>query len=251
MLVTWTGLALGQSTEPPAEGIGFIGLGAMDEPAFAGADKRRLHAIPMINVSTRYLLANNTRGMPEFGVRVLERTGLQLAAIASIDRGRKASDSPILSAAGADDIDPFPSLGLVASWGTRLGPAPVELLLRPMRRLGDSDGWTADLRLTLGLADAGAFSAQAHLQSTWANSRAQRVDFALPLPPPTQNPSAFEADAGLRESRYGLSASYLLSPRFRLLMQVDRRVLGSDPARSELVERRSATAYALGLAYSL
>lgn len=247
MLIALAGPALGDQ----ADSLGYIGLGGMDEPAFAGADKRRLRAIPMIDISSRYLLVNTTRGMPEFGVNVAEGAGLKLAAIASIDLGRKASDSPILLARQADDIDPFPSVGLVASWDTSLGPVPVELLLRPMRRLGDSDGWTTDLRLAVGLAELGAFSAQAHAQTTWANGRAQQADFGLLINPAQPDPSDFEPGAGLRESRFGLSANYLLSDRFRLLMQVERRVLDSDLGQSELVERRSATTYALGLAWSL
>lgn len=241
----------GQALSDQTTSAGYIGAGGIDEPAFTGAEKRRLRAIPMIDVSSRYLLVNTTRGMPEFGVHVAEGGGLKLTAIASIDRGRKASDSPILLARQAEDIDPFPSLGLVASWKTGLGPAPVEILLRPMRRLGDSDGWTTDLRLAVGLAEVGAFSAQAHAQTTWADGQAQRIDFGLPANPAQPGSSDFAPGAGIRESRFGLSANYMLSDRLRLLMQLERRVLDSDLGQSELVERRSATAYALGLAWSL
>ncbi|WP_395790334.1 MipA/OmpV family protein [Aquimonas sp.] len=237
-----------------AHAQGSIGVAALQEPRFIGSASDRTGPVPLLDIERSRWLAKTLRGAPEFGAYLLRREGFELAAIASIDRGRKAEDSALLSALGGEDIDPFLSFGLVASHSGRIGPAPYEVLIRPLQRTGDSDGLTVAVRGSIGIAELGPFAALAHAQVMWADADAQQLDFSPPHPANVQPASgpltpAFTARSGVRERRVGLSAQYQLSPRLRLVAQWERRQLASGLLSSGLVEQRTASALTAGFTF--
>jgi hypothetical protein len=69
------------------------------------------------------------------------------------------------------DIDAGVSYGGHLEWNGKLGPSPINLILRARKHAKAERGSQADLRLTAGVFQAGPFAAGIVGQLTWANAK--------------------------------------------------------------------------------
>jgi outer membrane scaffolding protein for murein synthesis (MipA/OmpV family) len=201
----------------------FFGGGLYARPRFDGSADRTVQLIPAVNYYGQPWFARTTQGMLEGGARRSIRpdldAGVQLAY----------EDGPL-------DHNPDASIGvhLEADW--KIGPAPVNGLLRVRQHLRSSRGTQLDTRATVGVYGGHGVAAGLFAQATWASQK------------------SFEAYYGVRESGLlfvglGALASYDLTRRWLLLGSVEQRRLSDDAARSPIVERRSGVYASGGIAY--
>jgi len=123
-----------------------------------------------------------------------------------------------------------------AEWDGRLGPMPLDALLRVRQHLDTDRGLQADLRLTAGVYEGHGVLAGVFGQLTYANEDYYRTYYEVP-------------ESGLLYASVGALASYDISRRWVLVGSVERRRLTDHATRSPLVAQRSASYLTLGLAY--
>jgi len=228
----------------PGQDLTVAGLVVLSGPAYAGSDKRRERALPLldfqwangwfagvsngvgINVSSNPQLRYGVRVTADFGRNESRATALR--GMGDIDA--KAEGGAFLNVALAEDWQATTSLrygsgnggrGLVADVGVLYGTA-----LTPQWRLGASAGLSAvnaDYMQTYFGVDA---------------SQALRSGYA-----------AYTPRSGLRDARIGASLTYALDQRSALTAAADfNRVLG-DAADSPLTRRRDAASAVLVYTY--
>ena len=93
--------------------------------------------------------------------------GLRLA----YEPGRKSGESDLLNDHHIPDIDAGGSYGAHLEWNGKLGPSPVNLILRARKHMRAERGAQADIRLTAGVFQSGRFAAGIFGQATWANAK--------------------------------------------------------------------------------
>ena len=200
-----------------------IGAGVRSRPEFDGFSDRTTDLVPVLRYYGTPWFARTTQGMLEGGARWSVGPGTVLGAQLAYEQGPR-------------DKDPGASLGVHAEWDGRLGPMPLDALLR-LRQHTDTDrGLQADARLTAGVYEGHGLLAGVFGQVTYANEDYYRA--------------YYEVDAsGIVYASVGALASYDLSHRWVLVGSVERRRLTDNAARSPLVAQRSASYATLGLAY--
>ena len=133
------------------KGGAYVGLGARVRPAYEGADSRRGEAIPYLRLYGEHLFARTTQGILEVGVRSKPAAGVVFGAQLAYEDGRVTDESSFLKAHNFEDIDASASVGVHAEADWKIGPMPLNALVR-YRRNADSDlGDQVDLRLTAGI----------------------------------------------------------------------------------------------------
>jgi outer membrane scaffolding protein for murein synthesis (MipA/OmpV family) len=201
----------------------FFGGGLYARPRFDGSADRTVQLIPAVNYYGQPWFARTTQGMLEGGARWSMRqdldAGVQLAY----------EDGPL-------DHNPDASIGVHLEADRKIGPAPVNGLLRVRQHLRSNRGTQLDARATVGVYGGHGVAAGLFAQGTWASQK------------------SFEAYYGVRESGLlfvglGALASYDLTRRWLLLGSVERRRLSDDAARSPIVERRSGVYVSGAIAY--
>ena len=65
------------------------------------------------------------------------------------------------------------------SWNGKLGPAPINVILRARRHLKADQGFQADLRLTAGVFQAWGISAGLVGEATWADASSNRTIYGV------------------------------------------------------------------------
>lgn len=200
-----------------------IGAGIRSRPEFDGFSERTTDLIPVLRYYGKPWFARTTQGILEGGARWSAAPGLDLGAQLAYEQGPR-------------DKDPGASAGVHAEWDGRLGPMPLDALLRVRQQLDTDRGLQADLRLTAGVYEGQGLHAGVFAQVTYANEDYYRA--------------FYEIDAsGIVYGSLGALASYDLARHWVLVGSLERRHLSDEAARSPLVVQRSASYAALGLAY--
>jgi outer membrane protein len=217
-----------------------VGAGVRLKPAYDGSKTEKLDVVPILNYYRGPLFARTTQGVLEGGARAEVAPGLHAGAQLAYEEGRRSTDSSFLSGRNVPSINPSASVGLHLEGDKKIGPMPLNLLLRWRRDLRTDRGSQLDLRATAGVYESGPFAAAIFGQATWATERYMRTFYGQP---------GYSPDGGPLFLSIGSYAGYDLSKTWELIGSVELRHLRADAADSPLTERRSAYYAVIGLAY--
>jgi len=211
------------------EDYGLLGAGVRSRPDYDGSASRTVDLIPVVRYYGKPLFARTTQGMLEGGARYEFSPALQAGVQLAYESGRDA-------VFGLAEVDWGVSAGFHVESDLKLGPAPLNILFRARKHFESDRGSQADLRSTIGIYGAGATTAGAFAQATWASRKSMQSFYAVD-------------DSGLLFVSLGLLAGHRLTPKWDLVGSVELRRLSSDAMRSPIVERRTGTYASLGGAY--
>ena len=202
-----------------------LGAGVRSRPDYDGASKQELEPIPLVRYYGRTLFARTTQGTLEGGARAELAQGLFAGAQLAYEGGNDRTD-----------LDPGASLGLHLEWDTKVGPAPVNVLLRTRHHLDTDLGSQYDARATVGVYGSGGLLVGVFAQATWASDKWVRSYYTT-------------GDGGLLYTALGVEGAYELSRRWVLLASVHGRRLHGDAASSPITEDKTNYYASAGLAY--
>lgn len=238
-------LAQDPATEPT-----LLGVGVRSRPAYDGSDAQRLEAVPVLRYYGPLLFARSTRGPLEAGAHYEFLPGLNAGLQVAYEPGRKAGESDFLRDHNLPDVDVGASYGAHLEWNGKLGPSPVNLIVRMRRHTKAERGTQADVRLTAGVFQSGPFAAGIVGQATWADARSTASMYGVtPQQAAVSGLAPYEPGRGLLIGSLGLIWSLDLAPRWVVVGNLEGRRLQGDAAQSPLTERRSNYYATVGLAY--
>jgi outer membrane scaffolding protein for murein synthesis (MipA/OmpV family) len=220
----------------------FIGAGPRLRPAYDGSKTYHADVVPILSYYGSTLFARTTQGVLEGGARTELVPGLHAGAQLAYEEGRKTRESSFLSGRNVPSLDPSASLGAHVEGDAKLGPMPLNLLLRWRRDLRADRGSQLDLRATAGVYESGPLAAAVYAQATWATERSVRTYYGQP---------GFAPSGGPLYAAIGTYAGYDLSKKWELIANLEARRLRGDAAESPLAERRSSYSAIVGVAYRL
>jgi outer membrane scaffolding protein for murein synthesis (MipA/OmpV family) len=249
MCGVWLILPLGARAELSDESL--IGPGLRSRPAYDGSNAQRWELVPVIRRLGQPLFIRSTQGVMEAGLRVELAPGLHLGAQLAYESGRRSGESEFLRGHHVADIQAGASVGVQMEFDHRFGPVPTTLLLRTRQRIDSGHGTQADLRLSVGAFQRGAFSAGLFAQSIWADTKSNGRFYGItPESSVVTGLPVYAPGSGWLSSSFGLLWSLDLAPGWKLLGNFEQRQLRGDAAHSPLVERASNHFVTVGLAYS-
>lgn len=200
-----------------------LGAGARNRPVYDGSDRQTTDLIPVVRYYGTPWFARTTQGILEGGARIALAAGLDAGVQLAYEQGPR-------------DGDPGTSFGAHLEWDAKLGPVPIDALIRLRQHLDADRGRQLDARLTAGLYEGGGLLAGVFAQATWASARHMQEYYGV-------------REAGLLFTSLGVLGSYDLSRRWLAVASAEARRLSSDAARSALVQDRTGFYASAGLAY--
>jgi MipA family protein len=243
-------LLAGTAQAQSADDYALLGAGVRTRPAYDGSASQRTDLIPVVRYYGRPWFARTTQGMLEGGARTEIAPGLAFGIQVAYEAGRKRSESPFLREHDIPDLDVGASLGFHLEWDGKLGPAPVNVLLRTRSNAEAIRGDQVDLRGTAGVYGKGPVSVGVFGQTTWASQKSTNTLYGItPEQSAASGLPAFEAKGGLMYASLGLLGGYDFNPRWTAVWSVEERRLQGDARRSPLAERTSNHYASVGLAY--
>lgn len=230
---------------PPGASGGSVGVAALSVPEYLGGDQRKTLVFPSLS----YQWANGWFAGVDNGIgyNFSNNPALQYGLRLTADMGRNSSDATALR--GMGNIDAKPELGGFVTYATTEG-----LALTGSVRWGSgqsSNGTVVDLGIGYSVALAPQWRLgtrlgvtlvdRAHMQSYFGvdAQQAARSGYALYTP-----------DAGLRDSRLGLSLTYAWKPRTFVTAAVSSSTLGDGAKNSPITRSSNANAAVLALTYA-
>lgn len=228
----------------------YLGAGARLRPAYAGAESNRVDAIPYVRLYGEHLFARTTQGILEGGWRTRSFGGVVFGAQLAYEEGRKADESAFLRDHRFEDLDPSASVGLHAEGDWKLGPVPLNALLRYRHDVESDNGVQADLRLTAGILEWGRLRAAVFGQATWANDRSTHRHFGItPEQSAVTGLPAYDPGSGVRSATLGLIGDFDISRRWVGLWGLHHDLLLDDAADSPVTRDRTNWYANAGVAY--
>ena len=229
---------------------GLIGPGIRLRPAYDGADSRRGEIVPVIRYFGHPWFARSTQGVGEGGVRMALVPGLHLGAQLAYEPGRKTRESAFLESRNLPDVDPGASIGAHIEWDHKIGPAPITLLARVRQHIDSDRGAQADLRFSVGIFRSGPVGAALFTQATWATSKSTSALYGIsPQQSVISGLPAFDPGGGLLFGSVGLLWGIELTKDWMIVGNVESRHLQGDAKASPILERKTNTYVAAGVAY--
>lgn len=228
----------------------YVGIGARLRPAYDGADSNRGDAIPYLRIYGEHLFARTTQGILEGGWRTRPFGGVVFGAQLAYEEGRVTGDSAFLQEHNFDDLDPGVSLGLHAEGDWKIGPMPLNALLRYRHDVESDNGAQADLRVTAGILDWRRVRAGLFGQLTWGDGKSTQRYFGItPQQAVATGLPAYDAGAGLRSVQLGLIGDIDLARNWVGLWGVSLQQLQADASDSPITRDRSNWYANAGVAY--
>ena len=206
-----------------AQDYTLLGAGVRTRPEFDGSAERKADIIPVVRYYGRPWFARTTQGILEGGARWNAGRGFDVGAQIVYEQGPR-------------DKDPGASVGVHAEWDRKLGPVPINGLMRVRQYLDSDRGIQFDARVTAGVYGSHGIQAGVFGQFTLASQKSVEAYYGI-------------RESGLLFTSLGALGSYDLAQRWVLVGSVERRTLSDDVARSPIVERRSGYYASLGLGY--
>jgi len=232
------------------KGDAYAGLGARVRPAYEGADSRRVDAVPYLRLYGEHLFARTTQGLLEGGIRSNTAVGLVVGAQLAYEEGRLTDESAFLQAHEFEVIDASASLGVHAEADWKLGPMPVNALVRYRHDIDSDRGAQIDLRLTAGIFSRWRVNAGFFGQLTWSDEKATQTFFGLtPEQSSRTGLPVYGAGAGLRNAALGFVGSVDLSKHWLVLWGLNVTRLQGDASDSPIVQQRTNWFANGGIAY--
>jgi len=226
-----------------------FGLGLRTRPAYDGSASQRSEIVPVVRYLGEPWFLRSTQGLLEAGARVELMSGLHAGAQLAYEPGRRSRESAFLQTHQVADIARGVSYGLQLEWDHTFGPMPVTLLVRTRHQTASDLGDQADVRLSAGAVQSGAFGAGVFAQSSWASTKAARAYYGIDAPGSvTSGLPVFQPSSGWLYASAGLLWSFRLGPRWDLVGSLEARRLRGDAAQSPLVEKRRNGYATAGLA---
>lgn len=245
--------AVAQTRPEPPKGDWQVSAGAMAgyAPAYEGADKYKVMALPLVDVVWRERVFLST--MNGLGVWAFKHNGFSLGAALGYEFGRKESlDRSELD--GLGNVDGAAQARLLAEY--RTGPFRLDAVLA--RALGGSDGTTVRLgagmaypindRLRLMPGVAAVWADDKYMDSYFGVTAAQSALSRARLGA-AAGKSQFNPSAGFKNIDLSLMAMYSLTPNWSLRGGGGVRFLVGDAADSPISKRDTTPFANLGLAY--
>jgi MipA family protein len=243
-------LAALAQTRTQEENYALLGAGVRSRPAYDGSASQTTEAIPLVRYYGRPWFARTTQGILEGGARMEIAPGLAFGGQLAYEQGRKASEAAFLRDHNVPDVDVGASLGVHLEWDGKLGPAPVNVLLRTRQHTDSDKGMQVDLRSTAGVFESGRFTAGVFAQATWANAKSTNTFYGItPQQSAATGLPPFEAGSGLLSVGFGVLGGIDLGREWVVLWSLEVRRLQGDAADSPLAERTSNNYASIGLAY--
>jgi MipA family protein len=227
-----------------------LGAGLRSRPAYDGSASQRADVIPVVRYYGRPWFARTTQGMLEGGARMTIAPGLAFGVQLAYEAGRRASESSFLRDHGVPDLKTSASLGFHLEWDGKLGPAPVNVLLRTRQNAKAERSDQIDLRGTAGVYGNARASVGVFGQATWATAKGTNTLYGVTADESAETGLAqFQAGSGLLFASLGVLGSYDISRQWVAVWSVEGRRLEGDARRSPLAERTSNYYASAGLAY--
>ena len=216
-------IALLLAAAAQAQDATLIGAGVRSRPEFDGSAERKSDIIPVLRYYGRPWFARTTQGILEGGARWNAARGFDVGAQLAYEQGPR-------------DKDPGASLGVHAEWDRKLGPVPIDGLVRLRQHLDSDRGIQLDARVTAGVYEGHGVLAGVFGQFTLASEKNFQAYYGV-------------RESGLLFTSLGALASYDLTRRWLLLGSLERRHMSDNTAQSPIVAQRSASYASAGLAY--
>lgn len=227
-----------------------IGPGVRSRPAYDGADAQRGEVVPVIRYLGEPWFVRSTQGVLEGGLRMSLAPGLHVGAQVAYEPGRRKSESAFLENRNVPDLDRGASLGAQAEWDHKFGIVPITLLARVRQHTDTDRGAQADLRLSVGILQAGRLGMGLFTQATWGSSDAMRSLYGItPAESATTGLRAYSPGSGLLYSSVGLLWSFDIAPKWVAVGNFELRHLGHEAKDSPLAERSTNHYLTAGVAY--
>ncbi|MES2049099.1 MAG: MipA/OmpV family protein [Pseudomonadota bacterium] len=241
-------MALASDTAPVPSTI--LGAGVWSRPAYVGSDERVVAAIPSLRYYGTPWFARTTQGMLEGGTRTELFDGLSLGTQLAYEGGRDNKDSDFLKTHHLANLPVSVSYGVHAEWDGKLGPAPVNVLLRYRQELKSYRGAQTDLRGNIGVYGGENLKVGLFAQMTWANDKSNKAYYGVAASQVTSTGlGAFSAEAGIANTAIGMLWSYDLDAHWLLQGSLEQRQLSSKLRLSPLTQTRNNSYGSVGVAY--
>ena len=228
----------------------YMGAGARVRPAYEGADSNRVDPIPYLRLYGEHFFARTTQGILEGGWRTQPFGGLVFGAQAAYEEGRITDESAFLSEHPLEDLDASVSLGLHVEGDWKLGPVPLNALLRYRQDIDSDNGAQVDFRLNVGVLDWNGMRAAVFGQVTWGDGKSMQRYFGItPQQAATSGLPAYGAGSGVRSTQLGLLGDVELAKHWLGLWGITFQQLQGDAADSPLTQDRGNWYVNAGAAY--
>jgi outer membrane scaffolding protein for murein synthesis (MipA/OmpV family) len=228
-----------------------LGAAVRTRPAYDGSLSQKTDLVPVVRYYGQPWFARTTQGILEGGLHWALGSGVAAGFQLSYDEGRKSSESAFLREHNFnDDIDPGASVGAHLEWDTKVGPAPVGLMLRYRQSLDSDRGSLADARLNVGVYGSGGATVVLFAEATWGSSKANGTFYGVtPEQSAASGFAAYQPGSGMRHVGLGVIGGYDLSRHWTLVGSLQQRWLQGDVAQSPLADCRQNTYANAGIAY--
>jgi outer membrane scaffolding protein for murein synthesis (MipA/OmpV family) len=251
VLLALAPLAAGAQSQIVPDDYTLLGAAVRTRPAYDGSGSQVTDLVPVVRYYGQPWFARTTQGILEGGLHWEIGSGVAGGFQLSYDEGRKTSESSFLRDHNFnDDLDPGASLGAHLEWDTKVGPAPVFVMGRYRQSLDSDRGALFDLRANVGVYGSGGALVALFGEATWGSSKANNFYYGVsPAQSAVSGFAAYAPGSGLKDTAFGVIASYDLSRHWTLVGSVQERWLQGDTAKSPLVEQKNNTYANAGLAY--
>jgi MipA family protein len=227
-----------------------IGVGARARPAYDGADRQRADIIPYLRLYGEHFFARTTQGMLEGGLRADPIGAWVFGLQAAYEAGRVTDESAFLKSLNFENLGPGASIGLHAEGDWKIGPIPINGLVRYRRHVDTDQGVQADLRMTAGIFSKHGVSAAVFGQVTCADRKSMQTYFGItPQQSAATGLPAYDAGSGVRTLQFGVLGSVDWSEHWLIPWGATIQRLQGAAADSPLVRDRTNSFLNAGIAY--
>jgi outer membrane scaffolding protein for murein synthesis (MipA/OmpV family) len=228
----------------------FLGVGIWSRPAYVGADANVVAVFPIVRYYGKHWFARTTQEIVEGGIRAEAFTGFSVGAQLAYEGGRATDESDFLKNHHVETLPASASWGVHAEYDGKIGPMPINLLLRYRQEAQSGRGAQTDLRINAGIYGGERLKAGIFAQTTWANGKSNQSYYGITAAQAAiTGLPAYNAKAGVVHNAAGLFWSFDLNAKWMFQGSLEGRQVQGDARNSPLVQVHSNLYVSTGLAY--